>query len=116
MADPTCPENDVVVVRGQNAQGTFDDVTLDCAGVLTGWQTIGTAQWTRVDLLRHDFQSQGNCSAGAHHLASASPFSASIWGWGTPETTSNTANVSYGYPAGMKVGDVNSLVLAPTPH
>lgn len=116
MADPTFPENDVVVVRSQNAQGTFDDVTLDCAGVLTGWQTIGTAQWTRVDLLRHDFQPQGNCSAGAHHLASASPFSASIWGWGTPETTSYTANVSYGYPAGMKVRDVNSLVLAPTPH
>jgi hypothetical protein len=32
-----------------------------------------------------------------------------VWGWGTPLTTTFTANVSYGYPAGMNVQKVNDL-------
>lgn len=42
MADPTYPETNLVIVRRAN-NGTFADVTLDCAGVVSGWQSIATA-------------------------------------------------------------------------
>jgi hypothetical protein len=112
MADPTYPENDVVVVRAKDALGAFADVRLDCAGVLTGWQAVGTYEWTRVDLSRHNFVSQGGCSSGTHEITSSGPFGTWIWGWGSPETTIPTMNVSYGYPGGMKVRAINSVVLA----
>jgi hypothetical protein len=37
-----------------------------------------------------------------------------VWGWGTPETTSFTANVSYGYPGGMNVQAINPIIIPPT--
>ncbi len=111
--DPTYPEANLVIVRGKNASQTFDDVTLDCAGVLTGWQAVGEYQWTRIDLVRHNFAPQGSCAAGAHTMTSASPFGVTVWGWGSPETTTFTRNVSYGYPAGMGVAPINSVVLTP---
>jgi hypothetical protein len=116
FVDPTFPEANLVVTRAMDAANQFDDVTLDCAGTLTGWQAVGAYEWTRIDLVRHDFVNQGACSSGAHTMTSAGPFGVTVWGWGTPETTSSTENVSYGYPAGMHVAPVNSLVLAPTPQ
>ena len=67
----------------------FDDVTLDCAGTLTGWQTVGDYEWTRIDLMRHDFVPQGNCSTGPHEMKSEGLFGLWVWGWGSPETTSD---------------------------
>jgi len=34
-----------------------------------------------------------------------------VWGWGTPLTTTFTANVSYGYPGGMNVAPINNVVI-----
>jgi hypothetical protein len=114
FADPTYPETNLVVVRSQNAGGGFDDVNLDCAGALTGWQPVGNYEWTRIDLIRHDFVPQGNCSTGRHIMQSKSPFGLWVWGWGTPETSTPTVNVSYGYPAGMNVQPINQVVIQPT--
>jgi hypothetical protein len=111
FADPTYPETNLVVVRRQNAMMGFDDVTLDCAGVLGGWQPVGAYEWTRIDLMSHNFQNQGNCSTGRHEIKSKTPFGLWVWGWGTPETTTFTANVSYGYPGGMSVQPINKLVI-----
>src|SRR6516225_4648463 len=83
FADPTYPETNLVVVRRQNKMMTFDDVSLDCAGKLTGWQPVGNYEWTRIDLIRHNFQAQGNCSTGRHEIKSDAPFGLWVWGWGT---------------------------------
>jgi hypothetical protein len=55
----------------------------------------------------------GNCSSGRHEMKSGAPFGLWVWGWGSPETTIDTKYVSYGYPAGMSVAPVNSVVIPP---
>jgi hypothetical protein len=120
FADPTYPETNLVVVRRQNQMMTFDDVTLDCAGPLTGWQAVGNYEWTRIDLISHNFQPQNGCSTGRHEIKSKTPFGLWVWGWGTPETQMSpggtfTANVSYGYPGGMNVQPINQVVIPPMP-
>lgn len=114
FTDPTYPEANLVVVRAKN-NGNFEDVNLDCAGVLTGWQPVGDYEWTRVDLISHNFQNVGNCSSGRHQITSKGRFGLWIWGWGTPETSSFTSNVSYGYPGGMNVQPINEVVIPPLP-
>jgi hypothetical protein len=113
FADPTYPETNLVVVRRRNAMMAFDDVTLDCAGVLTGWAPVGDYEWTRIDLISHDFQGQNGCSTGRHHVTSKTPFGLWVWGWGTPETHVPTTDVSYGYPGGMNVLPINPVVISP---
>src|SRR5260221_5567699 len=61
FTDPTYPETNLVVVRKRQDDGTFADVTLDCAGVLDGWTNVdgsGVYQFTRIDLVRHNFVPQ----------------------------------------------------------
>ncbi len=114
--DPLFPETNLVVVRTKDAEGAFDDVTLDCAGALSGWQSVGSYEWTRIDLSRHDFVGQGGCKAGSHEMHSQAPFGLSVWGWGSPETTIMTARNSYGYVAAMGVQPINDVVIPPVPH
>ena len=114
FTDPTYPEADLVVVRSK-LNGKFEDVTLDCAGALTGWQPIGDYEWTRVDLITGNFQNVGNCSSGRHQINSKGRFGLWVWGWGTPLTSGFTANVSYGYPGGMNVQPINQVVIPPIP-
>jgi hypothetical protein len=105
FTDPTYPETNLVVVRSVGGA----DVTLDCLGTLTGWTTVGNYQWTRADLSTGNFTAVGNCNNGRHEMKSTGKFGLWVWGWGTPLTTTFTANVSYGYPAGMNVQKVNDL-------
>jgi hypothetical protein len=111
MTDPTYPETNLVVTRKHGGA----DVELDCAGALGDWAAIGTSgyEYTRIDLVRHDFAPQGGCDNGRHVMKSDSPFGLTVWGWGTPETTSFTSNVSYGYAAGENVATINDVVLVP---
>jgi hypothetical protein len=118
FTDPTYPETDLVLVRS-----TSDDVVLDCAGALGGWQAIaGTPyQWTRFDLVTGNFEKNGSCDNGTHQIHSASPFGLTVWGWGTLATGTgngadagvNTQYVSYAYPAGESVQPINSVVVNP---
>jgi hypothetical protein len=115
FTDPTYPETNLVVTRKAN-NGMFADVTLDCAGTLTGWQTLdGTHQYTRIDLVRHDFQPQGSCDNGRHEMSSTAPFGLTVWGWGSPETSTYTGYVSYAYPAGENVQTLTSVTVPPAP-
>jgi IgGFc binding protein len=111
FTDPTYPETDLVVVRKRDSKGNFHDVTLDCAGTLTGWMSTGNIdfEYTRVDLTTGNFQNVGNCSTGAREMHSDVPFGLWIWGWGSGATTPITRNVSYAYPGGMKVQAINGL-------
>jgi len=116
FTDVTYPETNLVVVRAPNKVGMFEDVTLDCVtGPLTGWTPVGNYEWTRVDLMRHNFAPQGACSTGAHEMKSSGLFGLWVWGWGSPETgtTPFTQNVSYGYPGGMNVAPINGVVIVP---
>ena len=95
FADPTYSETNLVVVRVKGPKG-FSDVTLDCAGALTGWQPVGTSgnyEYTRTDLVTGNFQPQGNCDNGRHEIQSASPFGLTVWGWGSAAT----GNVGAGF-------------------
>jgi len=115
FTDPTYPETNLVVTRKRNG-GTYSDVSLDCAGTLTGWQNIDADhQYARVDLVRHDFQPQGGCDNGRHEMTSDAPFGLTVWGWGTPETASYTGYVSYGYPAGENVQTLTNVIVPPDP-
>jgi hypothetical protein len=111
FTDPTYPETNLVVVRAKDKSMSFQDVTLDCFGPLTGWQSVGEYQWTTIDLMRHNFQPQNNCSTGRHEMKSKGLFGLWVWGWGTPETTPVSSNVSYGYPGGMNVSPLNTVVI-----
>ncbi len=115
FTDPTYPETNLVVVRRRDQAGNFQDVELKCAGVLSGWQPVGDYEWTRADLSTGDFQAVGNCSNGRNEMSSKAPFGLWVWGWGTPLTSNFTANVSYGYPAGMNVQPINQVVIPPDP-
>lgn len=119
FTDPTYPETNLVMVR-KKKDGVFHDVKLDCAGTVTGWTGVGDYEWTRVDLMTGNFEPVGNCSTGRHEINSDAPFGLWVWGWGTPltgqsGTSSYSAWVSYGYPAGMNVQPINQVVLLPDP-
>ncbi|MCC6526609.1 MAG: IgGFc-binding protein [Polyangiaceae bacterium] len=115
FTDPTYPETNLVVVR-KKVNDAFAEVNLDCAGNLAGWQAVGDYEWTRADLVTGNFQGVGSCTNGRHLMTSDNPFGLWVWGWGTPFTTNFTANVSYGYPGGMNVQPINTVVIPPVPH
>ena len=93
----------------------FEDVTLDCAGKLTGWKPVGSGgkyEYTRIDLVRHNFAKQGGCDNGRHEMKSNAPFGLTVWGWGTAEATSfQTQYVSYAYPGGANVQPINDVIV-----
>jgi hypothetical protein len=107
--DPTYRDSSLVFIRKQKADGSFDDVTLDCAGVLTGWQPItgSTYEYTYRDMAI-SFAGVSGCYQGVHVATSNSSFGLSVWGWAN--------NSSYGYPAGMSIRAVNGVVVPPNPN
>jgi hypothetical protein len=127
FTDPTYPETNLVVARAKAADGTFADVSLDCAGTLTGWQTVGKGDYqvTTVDLVTGNFYRVGNCDNGRHTIQSKGLFGLTVWGWGSAATggvvdpTQTQAGglysqyVSYGYPAGASVQAINQVVVPP---
>lgn len=111
FADPTYPETNVVFIRTRGSDGQFHDVNLDCVGALPTWTPIDNDfQWARVDLITGNFMGVGNCSTGRHEASSDAPFGLWVWGWGTETTPTPTRNVSYGYPGGMNVQQINNVI------
>ncbi len=113
FTDPTYSETSLVVVRSPSeVDGTFADVTLDCAGALTGWQPVGDYEYTRIDLVTGNFMDVGSCSNGRHEIHSDLPFATTVWGWGGYSTLF-TQYVSYAYPAGASIKPINDVVVIP---
>lgn len=128
FTDPTYPETNLVIVRKKGTSG-FSDVTLDCAGALTGWAPAGTSgdyEWTRFDLSTGNFTPNGSCNNGRHTMTSDATFGLTVWGWGSAATGGTfgatggsgfyTQAVSYAYPAGMSVTPINTVVVPPAPR
>jgi len=121
FTDPTYPETNLVFIRKKGADNQFHDVTLDCAGTLSGWQPVGSSgqyEITWRDLVRHNFAGQGGCDNGSHESHSDGPYTLTVWGWGTSETGTTTTGIyseytSYAYPAGASVQSINSVVVPP---
>jgi IgGFc binding protein len=107
-ADVTYAETSLTFVR-QKAELGFQDVTLDCAGVLGDWKPVGNDgafEFTRVDLSRGfaPVTVNGNqCHIGPHEAKSDGPFTVTVWGW--------DASVSYAYPAGMGSRPLSKVVV-----
>ncbi|MFO0546887.1 MAG: IgGFc-binding protein [Polyangiaceae bacterium] len=116
FTDPTYSETNLVVTRRPDKNGTYAEVNLDCAGNLTGWQSVGNYQYTRVDLVTGNFQNVGNCSNGRHRMTSDLPFGLTVWGWGSANSSFFTQYVSYAYPAGASVQPINEVVIVPVPQ
>jgi hypothetical protein len=117
FTDPTYPETNLVFVRQKGPNG-FADVKLDCVGNLTGWTAVGKGglyEYTRVDLVRHNFQPQGKCDNGLHLASSTVPFALTVWGWGTSEAMLFSTYASYAYPGGASVQPINTVVIPPNP-
>ncbi len=122
FTDPTYPETNLVIVRTIGPSG-FADVTLDCAGVLDGWKPVGSSgryEYTRVDLVRGNFEPQGNCNNGRREISSALPFGLTVWGWGSAATGQQLSGfysqyVSYAYPGGASVAPINTVYVPPIP-
>ncbi|MDI3291004.1 IgGFc-binding protein [Polyangium sp. 15x6] len=119
FADPTYPETNLVLVRTKASDGKFKDVILDCAGAIGGFQPLGLSgdyEYTRFDLVRHNFEKQGNCDNGRREIHSEAPFGLTVWGWGTSATQAFVSTyVSYAYPAGASVQQINEVVVPPVP-
>ncbi|MFO0547947.1 MAG: IgGFc-binding protein [Polyangiaceae bacterium] len=110
LTDPTYRNTHLVFTRKRAQDGTFKDVNLDCAGVLTGWQPVDAAdqyEYTRFDL-KILGTPQGACDDGVHTAESESPFGLTVWGF--DETC------SYAYPAGMSTRPINNVVVPPVPQ
>lgn len=127
FTDPTYPETNLVVVRSKT-NGAFQDVELDCAGKLGGWQALGSSgayEYTRVDLVRGNFAKQGNCDNGRRSMKSAGLFGVTIWGWGSAASGGSffpgtpgffSQAVSYAYPAGGSMKPINDVVVPVGPR
>jgi hypothetical protein len=106
FTDPTYWTTNLVFVRVKKGSA-FVDVTLDCAGTLTGWKDIGTNgtyQITNIDLVRANMP-QGMCGNGPHVAKSAGAFGIMVWG--------EDCASSYAYPAGGNVAAINNVVVPP---
>jgi hypothetical protein len=109
FTDVTYSTTNLVFTRNKGTTG-FQDVTLDCAGVLTGWQPVGTAglyEVTNIDLVRSQVPN-GKCNNGPHTATSNGPFGVMVWGLDTFS--------SYAYPAGGNVAAINTVVVPPIPQ
>jgi hypothetical protein len=105
ITDPTYGNTNLVMTRTLTSGGTFEDVSLDCLGTVSGWQPVGQDgryQYARVDLIV-DGQPQGACDNGVHSAMSAAPFGLTVWGWDD--------SVSYAYAAGSGVQPINSVIV-----
>ncbi len=110
VTDPTYRYTALVFVRQKGPNDAFQEVTLDCLGAVTGWQPLGGSgqyEYAQVMMVNNGTPLAG-CANGAHTAESAVPFGLTVWGYDT--------DVSYGYPAGMSVETINTVVVPPIPQ
>ena len=109
FTDPTYGYTEIALTRRKAADNTYKDVTLDCLGVVTGWQAIGASPYEYVHVeLRKAGAAVGQCNNGLHTIQSTEPFGITVWGYDSAS--------SYAYPAGASVKPINTVVVLPVPN
>ena len=106
FTDPSYATTNLVLTRVKQ-DGAFADVTVDCLGVVGGWQPVGDEglhEVTTVDLVRADI-GVGGCSNGHHTASSAGRFGVVVWGLDSYS--------SYAYPAGGSARAITDVVVPP---
>jgi hypothetical protein len=109
FTDPTYATTNVVFVREKGKTG-FRDVSLECAGPISGWTPVGSGghfEVTAIDLVRGGV-GNGSCRNGPQVATSDGAFGVVVWG--------TDSYASYAYPAGGNVGTINGVVLEPGPR
>ncbi|MFP6684195.1 MAG: IgGFc-binding protein [Polyangiaceae bacterium] len=109
VTDPTYKNTSLVFVRQRGSDGDFHDVTLACAGTLSGWTSVGSSgkyEYLQLKLVENGAGQQG-CDNGVHTAHSDVPFGLTVWGYDKA--------ASYAYPAGMSVDTINTVVVKPVP-
>jgi hypothetical protein len=102
FVDPTYGVSSLAIVRTQGLDG-FEDVELDCYGVVDGWQPVGNEglyEVAHIDLYRGGV---GVCAQSQQEAWSNAPFGIIVWGV--------DHYASYGYPAGGNARTLNDLVV-----
>jgi hypothetical protein len=102
FVDPTYGVGNLSIIRTKGDKG-FEDVTLECYGVVDGWANIGTLgnyEITHLDLYRGGV---GPCAESQQEATSEAPFGIVVWGtdW----------FASYGYPAGGSAAAINDVMV-----
>jgi hypothetical protein len=106
FTDPTYATTNLVLTR-KKLNGAYQDVTLECAGTITGWMPIGTGdeyQYAWIDLWRAD-KSVNNCKNGPQTASSNGPFGLVVWG--------TDSFASYAYPGGGNLGSISTAIVIP---
>jgi hypothetical protein len=103
FVDPTYGVSSLALVRTQSIDGEFEDVELDCFGVVDGWMPVGDEglyEVAHIDLYR---AGTGICAKSQQKAWSDAPFGIIVWG------VDDLA--SYGYPAGGNARKLNGLIV-----
>jgi hypothetical protein len=106
FTDPTYATTNLVLTRTKH-NGVFEDVTLDCAGTISGWKPIGSGddyEFAQIDLWRANMSVNG-CRNGPHTAQSNGRFGLMVWGTDT--------FASYAYPGGGNLGTISTAVIIP---
>jgi hypothetical protein len=110
FTDTTFAFTTLTVVR-EKTNGSFQDVTLACAGTLGGWQSVGTSGRFEIAFVKiaDHFNGVGTCANGVQTMNSSGRFGVWAWGWGSEDTS--TGWVSYGFAAGEAAVSINNVVV-----
>jgi hypothetical protein len=106
FTDPTYGTTNLVLTRVR-VGSSFHDVSVDCAGTVTGWRPVGSGgkyEFANLDLARAA-SSVGGCQNGPHTATSDAPFALVVWGLDSFS--------SYSYPAGGSFQAINQVVVPP---
>jgi len=118
FTEPSYPNTELLFVRKPGADTKYHDVTLDCAGTIYGWKTIGSSQYqyARFELVKGGVN-QGNCANGRHDASSDSPFGLTVWGWDMGDVVNPPymQGASYAFVAGQSGQSINTVIVPPTP-
>jgi hypothetical protein len=104
FTDPTYGNTNLVIVRARE-NNAFSDVTVECLGVVSGWQPIGAEglyEFAHVDLEVANTP-VAQCGTSRHLAESAGPFGIVVWG--------TDSYASYGYPAGSDISKITDIEL-----
>jgi hypothetical protein len=108
FTDPTYPTTNLALTRVRTPSG-FQDVEVDCLGVIAGWKPAGASgdyEVVTVDLLRANISNK-TCQNGRHTAKSKGPFGIVVWGLDSYS--------SYAYPAGGYAAPLTTVVVPPEP-